>query len=655
MQIEKERIEEILTREYKDKILTEPNPFLINHGIIDMYYPDIADALINDYDTTKELVEAVLNDMTLHDTNLTVRFYNIQNKQLIHDIHSNQQGKLVEINGKVIKTTTVFQQVNKAIYQCQQCGSMSEQTIRHDEKVKNRIQFTCAACNYNRWHELRVDKSEFTDMQLLTVQENRDDTLDGHKPSEIQCILTGDLIQTVKSGDAIILNGLVELRNESGKNMFQEYIIVENIHPEKEDFEHITLTAADKKAILEASKDKDIISKLKSSIAPSIYGCDEIKEAVLLQLFGSDRINVYGSLKRGDIHILLVGDAGLGKSQILKFVSELAPRGIYTSGKSSSGAGLTATATKDVNGVWTLEAGAMVLADKGFLCIDELDKMSETDRSSIHEALEQQTISVSKAGLNTTLDTRCSVLAAANPKFGSFDERNKKLTLAQQINLSDPIQSRFDLIFIMIDSIDNDEVFVRNFFHSNNEVVYDADFIRKYISYAKEEVHPDFTRESEKRIQEFYMKWRRHQYETDTGTKVAPRQMDALTRLSRASARARLSDKVELEDVYRASALVKYCINQFEPQLVDENTEQVGYKEDLSDARTDEKMRDEMKRLAHDYENSIPSKVIYRHLGELQFSSTFIEKWLRDMDDKENMILDVTSQEWSCKGEWYEE
>lgn len=655
MQIEKERIEEILIREYKDKILTEPNPFPINHGTIDMYYPDIADALINDYDTTKELVEAVLNDMTLHDTNLTVRFYNIQNKQLIHDIHSNQQGKLVEINGKVIKTTTVFQQVNKAIYQCQQCGSMSEQTIRHDEKVKNRIQFTCAACNHNRWHELRVDESEFTDMQLLTVQENRDDTLDGHKPSEIQCILTGDMIQTVKSGDAIILNGLVELRNESGKNMFQEYIIVENIQPEKEDFEQITLTPADKKAILEASKDKDVISKLKSSIAPSIYGCDEIKEAVLLQLFGSDRINAYGSLKRGDIHILLVGDAGLGKSQILKFVSELAPRGIYTSGKSSSGAGLTATATKDVNGVWTLEAGAMVLADKGFLCIDELDKMSETDRASIHEALEQQTISVSKAGLNTTLDTRCSVLAAANPKFGSFDERNKKLTLAQQINLSDPIQSRFDLIFIMIDSIDNDEMFVRNFFHSNNEVVYDADFIRKYISYAKEEVHPDFTRESEEKIQEFYMKWRRHQYETDTGTKVAPRQMDALTRLSRASARARLSDKVELDDVYRASTLVKYCINKFEAQLVDENTEQVGYKEDLSDARTDEKMRDEMKRLAHDYENSIPSKIIYRHLGELQFSSTFIEKWLRDMDDKENMILDVTSQEWSCKGEWYEE
>ena len=593
--------------------------------------------------------------MTLHDTELTVRFYNIQNKQVIHDIHSNQQGRLVEINGKVIKTTTVFQQVNKAVYQCQQCGFLSKQTIRHDEKVKNRLQFTCDACNHNRWHELRVDKSEFTDMQLLTVQEHRDDTLDGHKPSEIQCILTGDMIQSVKSGDAVILNGLVELRNESGKNMFQEYIIVEHIQPEKEDFEQITLTPDDKEAILTASKDTDVISKLKSSIAPSIYGCDEIKEAVLLQLFGSDRINAYGSLKRGDIHILLVGDAGLGKSQILKFVSELAPRGIYTSGKSSSGAGLTATATKDVNGVWTLEAGAMVLADKGFLCIDELDKMSETDRSSIHEALEQQTISVSKAGLNTTLDTRCSVLAAANPKFGSFDQRNTKLSLAQQINLSDPIQSRFDLIFIMIDSIENDEVFVKNFFHSSNEVVYDPDFIRKYISYAKEYVHPEFTLESEKKIQEFYMTWRRHHYETDSGTKVVPRQMDALTRLSRASARARLSNKVELEDVYRASNLVKYCINKFEAQLVDTNTEQVGYKEDLSDARTDEKMREEVKRLAHDYENTIPSRVIYMSLGDLQFSKTFITKWLEDMDDKENMICDVTSQEWSCKGEWYEE
>jgi len=656
MQIEERRIEQILMGKYEENIRQEQNPFMINHAMIDVLYPELADLLITKYPTTKETIKRIINNLTLHDTNLTPRFYNIQNKQAIHNIHSQQQGKLVEITGKVIKTTTVFQQITMAAYQCSQCFNISHEVVKHDTKIKKSKQFTCMKCNRKNWQKLNVEHSTFEDIQIITVQENRDDALDGHKPSEIQCILTGDMIQSVKSGDAVILNGLVELRNASERNMFKEFIIVENIQSENEDYEQIQLTQEDIDEILLASKDEHLITNLRESIAPSIFGCNEIKEAVLLQLFGSDRINVQGSLKRGDIHILLVGDAGLGKSQILKFVSDIAPRGIYTSGKSSSGAGLTATATKDVNGVWTLEAGAMVLADKGFLCIDELDKMSDNDRSSMHEALEQQTISVSKAGLNTTLDSRCSVLAAANPKFGSFDQRNTKLSLAQQINLPDTLQSRFDLIFIMLDTMENDNLMLEQMFGiSEDKSVYSVDFIRKYISYAKENVHPEFIKESMLLIQKYYLEWRQHQRDTSTSTKVTARQLDALMRLSRASARVRLSDVVEVDDVERAFSLAKYCMNRHETEFVESTHEQVGYKEDVNDKRTYEKLCEDIKRLSDDYENKIPSTVIKRHFKDLDFNWNFIERWLRSMDSDDKMVCDVTTGAWSCVGEWYKD
>jgi len=194
-----------------------------------------------------------------------------------------------------------------------------------------------------------------------------------------------------------------------------------------------------------------IYDNVKRSIAPSIYGYDEVKEALALQLFsGVSKGLPDGTRIRGDIHILLVGDPGIAKSQLLRYISKLSPRGIYTSGKSSTSAGLTATAVKDElgDGRWTIEAGALVLADKGIACIDEMDKMRSEDRSALHEAMEQQTISVAKAGVMATLKSRCALLAAANPKFGRFD---KFEGIAQQINLSPALMSRFDLIFVLTD------------------------------------------------------------------------------------------------------------------------------------------------------------------------------------------------------------
>ena len=212
------------------------------------------------------------------------------------------------------------------------------------------------------------------------------------------------------------------VRDEKTKR-FKNYIYGNFIEPLEHEFEELKISEEDEEEIKKLASDPDVYNKIINSTAPSIQGYREVKEAIALQLFGGSPKELEDKTRiRGDIHILIVGDPGIGKSQMLKYVSKLAPRGIYTSGKGTSGVGLTAAAVRDEFGGWSLEAGALVLGDRGNVCIDELDKMRSEDRSAIHEALEQQTISIAKAGIMATLNSRCSVLAAANPKFGRFDQ-----------------------------------------------------------------------------------------------------------------------------------------------------------------------------------------------------------------------------------------
>ena len=261
-----------------------------------------------------------------------------------------------------------------------------------------------------------------------------------------------------------------------------------------------------------------------------------MKLALALHLFSSPSYHTSdGSYKRGDIHILIVGDPSMGKSQILKYVSKLAPHGLYTSGKGSSGAGLTATTVKDEFGSWSLEAGAMVLANNGNICIDEFDKMKEEDRSAIHEALEQQTISISKAGINTTLNCKCSVVAAANPKYGRFDQYKN---IGEQLNLTAAILSRFDLIFILTDVIDKQkDMKIAMQILDDIENVRENDFIdetllRKYISYARK-INPRINRENTEYIAKFFSESRRLAQENNHPIPITTRQLEAIRGLQR--------------------------------------------------------------------------------------------------------------------------
>jgi replicative DNA helicase Mcm len=346
-----------------------------------------------------------------------------------------------------------------------------------------------------------------------------------------------------------------------------------NIETTQHEYEELDVTSDDITAIKKLAGDPTVFKKLTGSIAPSIFGYEKIKEAIVLQLFGgvqqhrSDKTTV-----RGDIHILLVGDPGVAKSQMLKYVAGVSPKARYVSGKGTSGAGITATVVKDefMRG-WALEAGALVLANKGICCVDEIDKMEKEDRIAMHEAMEQQTITIAKANIHSTLRAETTILAAANPKLGRFDPYQP---LGSQIDMPATLISRFDLIFTIRDLPDRKTDtklagHILDTFRKPDELVPDIapEIMRKYIAYAKQHCRPQISPEAISEIKDFFVNLRNKRSGElgDEGVKAIPisaRQLEAMVRLAYASAKIRLSETVTREDAQRAIELMKYCLHE---------------------------------------------------------------------------------------------
>ena len=366
-----------------------------------------------------------------------------------------------------------------------------------------------------------------------------------------------------------------------------------------------------------------------------------------------------GSSLRGDIHVLLVGDPGIAKSQLLRYVIKLAPRGIYTSGKSASSAGLTAAAVKDDlgDGRWTLEAGALVLADKGIAAVDEMDKMQKDDRSSLHEAMEQQSISVAKAGINATLRTRCSLLGAANPKLGRFDEFTN---ISEQVNMPPSLLSRFDLIFIMKDKPDavrdlnianhilkshmagekimhhkkhpipgaDDEYFKRELAPVMPEI--DAVLLRKYLAYAKRNCFPMLTDEAKEILVQYYQSLRGVAIDSDKPVPVTARQLEALVRLAEASARVRLSDEISVDDAKRVVKIVDTCLRQvaYDPATGQIDIDKVATGISKSSRDMTRVLRETIKILSEGGSSAKLDKVIDTMVSQHHYGKEEVEKLL---------------------------
>lgn len=495
----------------------------------------------------------------------------------IRKLRASHIRKLVRVKGIVKMVSEVKPRIIEAAYRCSACGDITY--IKLDEFESLTEPLRCENCDAPRTKVKFTyieEYSKFIDSQKVFLQENPEDLKGGEQPQKIMCYLEDDVTGEIFPGDRIVINAIVKARREkSSSQEYSLYLKVVSVEKEKT-VEEIQLTEDDIKQIESLSRDPHIIDKLKSIIAPVIYGHDIIKEALVLQMFGGIKKNIGETSIRGDIHILLVGDPGTAKTQLLRYMAKLAPRGWYAGGKMSTAAGLTATAVRDEEGKWTLEAGVLVLGDGGYVAIDEIDKIDRDELSALLEAMENQTITVAKAGINVQLNARCSILAAANPKYGKFD--TSQPDIVSQIDLDPALLSRFDVIFKIIDTPNEvtDERIADHMLETHRmgekkrsgklvgkkiglEPQIPIDLFRKYVAYARKNVFPEMTDEVKEIIKEEYVKMRKKSQENRT-LAITPRQLEAIIRFAEASARARLSNTITVEDAKRAIRIVTFFI-----------------------------------------------------------------------------------------------
>jgi replicative DNA helicase Mcm len=579
---------ETLATEYPEK-----RSLLLDYWDVDKADPQLAELLLRQpFKTLFNAEEALkLIDVSVEQKlQLHFRIKNIPESQkiLIRKIRANRLGTFIAIEGLVKKITEVRPKLKIAAFQCQKCGAVLR--IEQDEdilKEPSECYEDQGGCGRVSSFKLSTSLSSFIDSQKIEIQENPEGLRGGAQPERISVYLEDDLVGGVAPGDRVIVNGILHSvarhRGTFRLTSFDKTMDAVSIESQEFAFEEVEVTKEDEKKILKISKDPMIYDKMRQSIAPTIYGLDIEKDALVLQLFGGIAKEMPdGTRTRGDIHALLVGDPGTAKSQMLSYMAKLAPRSVYASGKASSAAGLTAAAVRDEfgEGQWTLEAGALVLADKGLACIDEIDKMEETDRSSLHQAMEQQEISVAKAGINATLKSRCAILAAANPKLGRFDEF---MPMHEQINMPPALLSRFDLIFSILDKPNQktdtdlathilqshkggeihehlnripDELYSKEQetkFMKHVQPVFEPEFLRKYVAYAKRNVFPVLTDDALEILQNYYVDFRSSSKDSVPFT---PRQLEAFVRLAESSARIRLSQEATAGDAKRAIFII---------------------------------------------------------------------------------------------------
>ncbi len=497
---------------------------------------------------------------------LNVRFRLPQDSNVrLRQLGAEHVDTLVQVEAVALRVSVSKPYLVIPVYRCVKCGFMEPGVVGLTEV------FAPARCPNIVESEkcggpmvLDASSSYSINHQRILLQERQEELESGVLPRGVQAMLTDDLVDQIKPGSRIRVTGIFRAykpprtQSERGLDTFLE---INYFELAEKDYEALELSQKDLEEIRKMASDPWVKERLIESLAPGIYGMRDIKEAILLALVGAPPVYLPdGTRVRGDSHILIIGDPGTGKSQLLQTVSKLVPRGIYTSGKGSSGVGLTAAVVKDARGDFMLEAGAMVLADGGVCLIDEIDKMDEGDRSAIHEALEQQTVTITKAGIHATLNARCGVIAAGNPTFGKY---LRDRSVADNINLPPTILSRFDLIFIVEDKPDEErdrelaEFVLRVRGQGQINVPYQAETLRKYISYVRMNCVPQLSQEAADSLNKFYIEMRRKSESPDSPVVITTRQLEGLVRLTKANARLRMSDTASVEDAQAAIRLYK--------------------------------------------------------------------------------------------------
>ena len=575
-----EKFKEFLEQEYEKALylLNDKGHFVLNvdfSKIIEFDH-ELADQLLEDPEETVRSIEIATEGMNLKHQ-FRVRISNLSKSQfkMVKDIRSNDLGNFLYIEGIVRQASDVRPQVTSAKFECPSCGNVIS-ILQLDTKFKEP-----SRCSCGRRGKFRLLSKILVDAQRLVIEEIPEYLEGGEQPKRLSVFLKEDLVEPrmekrTTPGSKVRITGIVKevpILLKTGAQSIRYDLAMESNYIEsmEELFEDLDMSKEEEEEIKNLGKNPKIYDMLVNSIAPQIRGHIKVKEAIILQLMGGvSKTRTDGTKTRGDIHILLVGDPGTAKSTLISSLSKVVPKSRMVSGKSATGAGITASVVKDefLRG-WALEAGAIVLANGGYLFIDELDKMSPEDRNALHEGLEQQRISISKANIQAVLKAETTVLAAANPKLGRFDPYTP---IASQIDLPSTLINRFDLIFPIRDlpNREEDEKIASHVLslHKKPEEIkpeLPKEVFRRYISYIKRKIKPVLTDSAIDEIKKFYVDLRNKGTSSEGEIKPIPisaRQLEALVRLAEGSAKVRLSNKVLKQDAKRAINILKHCLMQ---------------------------------------------------------------------------------------------